>query len=185
MNNLTYDDYKDEIWMFINGYPNYMVSNCGRVKSLNYRGNGKEHILTPSLNKGYLTVILYNSSHRNLKLIHRLVASVFIENPELKPQVNHKNGNKTDNRVVNLEWCTSKENINHAWSTGLNETLRNSISGENNGMNKLSDFECETIRLKYSTGNITQKDLAEEYGCSQGHISVLISNKQRSNRRKT
>ena len=103
-----------EIWKQI---PNsvYSISNTGKV-----RNNKTTRILKPIKDKdGYLKVNLYILGNRRTYTIHRLVAQAFIPNPDNKPQVNHINGSKTDNRVINLEWNTCKENINHAISSGL------------------------------------------------------------------
>lgn len=181
---LTSSDLNNEIWYSIDGYQNYMISNCGRVKSLNYNHTRKEKILVPLFNSdGYLHVKLYKNNKVKTITVHRLVASSFIENSESKPQVNHKNGIKTDNRSQNLEWTTAKENTDHAWCSGLNENVRGasilSNTGENNGLCKISDVDCEEIRLRYSNGNISQKELAEEYGCAQQQISRIINHQQR------
>lgn len=105
------------IWKEINGYKDYMVSDCGEIKSLKYK---KEHILKPHADgKGrYLFVRLMQCNKSKNCLIHRLVANAFIENKENKPQVNHKNANTQDNRVENLEWVTAKENMLHAKKIG-------------------------------------------------------------------
>lgn len=114
----------EEIWKPVKNYEErYAVSNMGRVKSLeritvgkdDKKYHWKECILKGIQTKeGYLQVNLYDSkSRRNRLLIHRLVAEAFISNPENKPQVNHKNEIKTDNRVENLEWMTAKENCNY------------------------------------------------------------------------
>ena len=102
-----------EEWKEIKGYPNYMVSNKGNVKSLNYRHTGREKMLKLSVNKrGYLDVKLCkNGKHKNFR-INRLVAEAFIPNPNDYPCVNHKNEIKDDNRVENLEWCDAKYNNN-------------------------------------------------------------------------
>lgn len=108
-----------EIWKDIEGfYGFYQVSNMGRVRSLtrkvwNYTKKGK--ILNPqSKPNGYLNVCLSNGEIRQKHAyIHRLVASAFIPNPMGLSEINHKNFDKTDNRVENLEWCTSKENKAH------------------------------------------------------------------------
>lgn len=109
-----------EIWKPIEGFPKYKVSNLGRVKSLGFINNlghfRKGIILKPwDDGKGYLKVQLHKKSFR----VHRLVAQEFIPNPENKPQVNHKNGIKSDNRVENLEWVTNAENTQHAYDNGL------------------------------------------------------------------
>ena len=101
-----------EIWEDIEGYEGiYQVSSLGKVKSLNFNHTKKEKILKPFFNRdGYLSVNLYKEGKRKQYLVHRLVAKVFIPNPENKLEVNHKDEDKTNNKVENLEWVTSKEN---------------------------------------------------------------------------
>ena len=110
-----------EEWRDIKGYEGlYQVSNLGRVKSL-IRGTGNqfrfskvEVILKPHLTKkGYFRLSLSKNNKRKSFQVHRLVAEAFIPNPNNYPQVNHKDENKTNNCVDNLEWCTNKYNCNY------------------------------------------------------------------------
>lgn len=115
----------EEIWKDIEGYEGkYQVSNLCRIRSLdrkvgNYIKEGK--ILKPFSNRcGYLQVDLFDSSiNRKSKTIHRLVAETFIPKIEGKNEINHIDGNKNNNSINNLEWCTRLENLTHARNIGL------------------------------------------------------------------
>lgn len=103
-----------EVWKDIKGYEGlYQVSNLGRVRSLNYNKTKTVRTLKLTSNaKGYLQLILHKNGKISSRKVHRLVAEAFIPNPEELPQVNHKDENKTNNCVDNLEWCT---NYYNAW----------------------------------------------------------------------
>ena len=110
-----------EEWRPIEGYEGlYEVSNTGRVRSLDMYVKGKSYrlhkgkVLSPGKNKnGYLKVNLHYNGKRETITVHRLVAQAFIENPDNLPQVNHKDEDKTNNNVDNLEWCDVKYNLSY------------------------------------------------------------------------
>ena len=108
-----------EIWKPIPNYEDfYEVSNLGNVRTLNWNRTNQIRLLSPFDNGGYLRVSLVHGKKQH-KLVHVLVANAFIPNPDNKPYVNHIDGNKRNNNVSNLEWCTVKENVNHAIAHGL------------------------------------------------------------------
>lgn len=104
-----------EIWLPIVGFEGkYEVSNQGRVRSLNYHREGRIQVLKPAMSKkGYLRVMLCKDGKAKRHSVHRLVAQTFLPNPLELPEVNHRDENKQNNAVTNLEWCTTKENSNH------------------------------------------------------------------------
>lgn len=176
----------EEIWKDIEGYEGlYQVSSLGRVKSLEriiksksalgkifICRRQKEKILDCFKSGGYLLVGLNKQNKQKMIYLHRIVCLSFLENPENKPCINHKNGIKTDNRVDNLEWCTYKENMSHA----INNNLAGQL-GEKNGHSKLTKRKVRDIRKKYKSGNIYQKDLAKQYGVCATTISQVITRK--------
>jgi hypothetical protein len=100
-----------EVWIYIENYPDYMISNMGRVKSLKF---GKEKIMSPRYSgNGHLKITLTNNEGKKDFLVHRLVATYFLPNPNNLPEVNHKDEVKTNNCVENLEWCDRKYNANY------------------------------------------------------------------------
>ena len=142
----------EEIWKIIEEYPDYMVSNMGRVKSLNYNRTGKEKIMKGSQDKdGYLKVVLYKEKKEKTHRIHRLVAAAFIDNPNNLSQINHKDEDKTNNRVDNLEFCTAKYNINYG---SRNDKMAKSRSIPILQFNLDGEFIC-----KWESGTQVRKDL--------------------------
>ena len=162
----------NEIWKDVKGYPNYMVSNLGNVKSLNYNRSGKEQILKPIPNTfGYLQVGLCKNGKPKFYKVHRLVAEAFIPNPNNKPCIDHINTNRTDNRVDNLRWCTYRENNN------------NPISKKKK-IGKLNYKSKPIIQLSLNGDFIKKWDCAWEVerdlGYSQSNISMCCNGKLKS-----
>jgi hypothetical protein len=161
-----------EVWKTIEGFENYEISNLGRLKGLEittkfgctFKKYPERICNYWSDKKGYKYYTFVINGKNRHKLIHRLVAKAFILNTDNKPQINHINGIKSDNRVENLEWCTAKENLLHARETGLNN-----ISGVNHYRSKLTIEDVILIR----NSNETQRFLSEKYNICQGSISDI------------
>lgn len=159
-----------EIWKDVEGYEGlYQVSNMGNVRSLERqtsRGqNRKGKFLTKTISdNGYPKVSLSKDGKATRFFVHRLVAISFIPNPEHKREVNHINGIKTDNRVCNLEWVSSRENKLHAFETRLRTQ---------DHLRKLTYEQAEEIREKHSKG-ISIYALAKEYGKCYKNIKAIV-----------
>ena len=163
----------DEIWVTIKDFEDYQVSNLGRIKSLSSRSHyvTKEKILKPQIGEYYLHVDLYKDKKDHTKTIHSLVAKAFIPNPNNLPEVNHKDGNKYNNNVTNLEWSTFSDNTKHAYRMGLMKGMK----GEKSPQSKLTDIQVKEIReLK---GKLIQQEIADIYNVCRQTISYIHLNK--------
>ena len=170
-----------EQWKAIKGNREiYEVSNFGNVRTKDREGargrNIKGHVLAQHDNSnGYPRCDMNFDGKRKSYLVHRLVAKSFIPNPENKPDVNHKNGNKHDNSVENLEWCTKSENEKHAWKTGLKHDI--ATKGELHGMHKLSKKDVEYIRKHHirNGGIMKTGELARIFDVNPQTITEIVS----------
>lgn len=162
-----------------------IINSCGKILKCN-GGDGR-----------YKQTSLYYNKKPIKKLVHRLVAEHFIPNPSNLATVNHKNGNKNDNRVENLEWCSQKDNIRHAWDTGLSTTKY----GQDKHTSVLDDMHILTIATLINHKPLTElaQYLPSRHGTSPsvkskreqlrkiikgerwGHLNYLFSNFKRLN----
>ena len=157
--------------MRIAGYERYEVFEDGSIK------NDKNRMLKPYLSKrGYYRVKLYDlNGYAKMFQVHRLVAQAFIPNPNNLPEVNHIDGNKQNNSVENLEWCTSEENQKHAEKLGL----RKNCYGNNHS--KLTNEHKKRLKQAHytraikcmNTGEIFKgiKNVAEHFGLTQSQVA--------------
>lgn len=155
-----------EIWKDIKGYEGiYQVSNLGRIKSLNFNQQKYEKILKPQKAKhGYYLISLKG----NQKLLHRIVAQTFIDNPNNEKVVNHKDGNKLNNNVENLEWCSYSDNLKHAYNNKLK------IATSNHLKKKVIQYDTKGNFIKIWD---CIKDIEKELNIKHSNISKCCKHK--------
>lgn len=158
----------------------YQITRCGLVRSKPRIVNspvcggrrmigGK--ILKPASVRGYLAVQPVIGGKRRTIYIHRLLAHLFVENPDNKPCVNHIDGDKANNDIANLEWCTHRENMQHARATGLAPSPKVG-PGETSPSSKLDDIKIRDIRERAAQGE-SHRSIAASYGVSSGTIGFI------------
>ena len=143
-----------EIWKDVVGYEGYyQVSNFGNIRSVDrviysdklHIGTKRElkgKMLKPYVNShGYLALTLTKNGNEKLLRVHRIVAEAFIKNPNNYDQVNHIDGDKTNNKIENLEWCNNQYNVNHAYKNGLANHYTKSVKQYDLKGNYIKTFE--------------------------------------------
>ena len=177
-----------EEWKVIKDYPNYMVSNMGQVKSLNYNHTGIEKIMKPSVSKrGYLLICLRKNRKVKYFKVHRLVAQAFIPNPNDLPQVNHKNEIKDDNKVENLEWCDAKYNSNYGTRNKRVVEAKKGIKLSEETKNKISEAKSKPVlQIDKNTNEViaeypSLREVERQLGINNSNVSRCCNNKPHHN----
>ena len=159
-------------WHKIKGFESYEVSNTGKI-----RRNGHEKAVTDY--NGYYHVDLYRNGKRITKRINRLVAETFIPNPLNLPEVNHKDGNKHNNSVNNLEWVTKSENMKHAFRSGLAKPSYGMLGKKNpNAGRKGKPFRIVETNEIFKTSLECEK----KKGLNNRHINDCLKGRQKTHR---
>lgn len=172
---LSDDSLDGEEWVPIYGFSRYEASSLGRIRSLNYKNSGACRVISACTTAdGYLKSVFVNDKgiYKN-STIHRLVCVAF-HGYNKGLEVNHIDGNKKNNNPSNLEWCTRSENAKHAIINGLWTVM----SGESNGMAKLTVKDVEYIRRRKKEGGRYwgRNEIAKELGVSEKHIQHIANN---------
>lgn len=165
----------NEIWKQIPNFRRYYASNLGRIKSIKHRGGNEERLINTCISGGYYKSVFLNDNGEYKSInAHRLICLAFhpIENYE-NLEVNHKDGNKLNNNIDNLEWCSRKQNIEHSIINGLQKAFK----GEEVGNSKLKEYQVTEIREKFKPYVYTRKMLAIEYQISEATIKDIVNRK--------
>lgn len=175
---------KEDIFYDIKGYEGlYKITITGVVKSLPKKhGRSEEFILKQKKDVGYWRVALHKSGVIKYLLVHRLIALHFIPNPKNKPQINHKNGVRDDNRLENLEWCTTSENGLHSYRVLGNigsATGKFGKEAHGYGISRFADrpirkVKCDTLDIEFPSISQAKREL----GVSSRNITAICQGKR-------
>lgn len=175
-------DYENEIWKTIHDFPTYEISSFGQIRN---SCTGK--MLKPRLSEwGYEQVCLRLNGTNNWRYVHKLVASEFIPNPYNKPQVNHIDGDKLNNKVCNLEWCSVSENNKHAYETGLkvvsDKVRENARHVGNNPKTRQAAFDRHPDIKIVETGEVFESnvEVANRLLCDVQNVWACVHGKQKT-----
>lgn len=166
-------------WQYVDGFEGrYIVNRAGEVHSFGWTDDrgvfNKPRRMRPHVMKnGYWGVFLGGKKRKKGLYIHRLVALAFIPNPDGKPHVNHKDGDKQNNALSNLEWCTHRENMRHAYRTGLLPAPPLTQPGEGCRLAKLTEEKVREIRRRVAAGE-TQTAVARDYAVTKGAVGHIV-----------
>lgn len=169
----TVVDMPNEVWKQLDGYSRYLFSNYGRIKSTKYQGGKSERIIHPAISGGYLKSIFLNDNGiYDSHVVHRLICLAFYPNDNYKNlEVNHKDANKVNNHIDNLEWVTRQQNMDHAKENNLNVILK----GEQIGNSILKEWQVLEIRSKFKRRIYTRRMLSQEYNISEATIKEVVN----------
>lgn len=182
-----------EIWKDIKGFEGYyQISNLGRIRSLDRiieMKNGKTRKVKGKILKqstsvhGYKVVCFRRNGKKENFRVHRLIGEAFIDNQDNKPFINHIDGDKSNNDISNLEWCTAKENANHAYEFGLKEASNPNKNGLKQGSkhhnSKLTEKEVKFMRenSRKNGGSFKNAELAKLFGITKANVSHIVNGK--------
>ncbi len=160
-------------------FPDYLINDQGVIISTK-RGKFRTHNQFVE-KRGYHQVVVYKNNKNYTRMVHTLVTQTFLGWRPAGLEVNHKDGNKSNNHLSNLEYVTPSENIRHAWATGLFEKVREATirdkTGERNKVSKLSDEQVD--KLQALKGTMLQREAAALFGISPKHVSSIWGGKRR------
>lgn len=171
-----------EQWKSIPGFEGfYEISSFGRVRSLERTMKNKHGtssrvpaiMLRPDFGQdGYARVSLHCDGMLRRESVHRLVARQFLDGIHERRQVNHKDGNKQNNRADNLEWVTARENVLHAWRMGLCMP----VAGEQNGNSKLSERDVAIV-MSAAARDVPSREISRVFNITEAAVSAIIRGK--------
>lgn len=163
------------------GFPNYTITNDGEIFSLNYLGvkGRKQQLIPTNSGRGYVQVQLCKDGKKYVRYPHILVAQHFIPNPDNLPQINHKDGDKSNCHDWNLEWCTQGDNMKHAHNTGLRDDRQHLLEISKMAVEKISKSVLQlnndgTIHARYKNA-VEASDIT---GAPRRHICSCCNGKR-------